>query len=126
VEGRRLVVQEGKVTSLRQSPIVIGSVIVNSSANKPNHPIQNPLLLVMEPRTRDNIKPLSTLYPLTKGDDTEVTLLIRNREVLGLNLDGETNYPDSLWFFLVAPGKYGTELRLGYGRLFPNPILTVS
>jgi hypothetical protein len=27
----------------------------NRSVNKSNHPIQNPLLLVTEPRTRDNI-----------------------------------------------------------------------
>jgi hypothetical protein len=64
-----------------------------------------------------NIKPLSTLYPLTKrADDIEVTLLIRNPEVLGLNLGRETNYPDYLWFFLVAPGKYGTVPRPSYGR----------
>jgi hypothetical protein len=63
-----------------------------------------------------NIKPLSTLYPLTKRADIEVTLLIRNREVLGLNLGRETNYPDYLLFFLVASGKYGTVPRSRYGR----------
>jgi hypothetical protein len=30
-------------------------VIVNEGVNESNHPIQNPLLLVTEPRTRDNI-----------------------------------------------------------------------
>jgi hypothetical protein len=35
----------------------------NRSANKSNHPTQNPLLLVTEPRTRDNI---FTIYLCTK------------------------------------------------------------
>jgi hypothetical protein len=34
----------------------------NRSANESNHPIQNPLLLVTEPRTRDSI--LVCLYPI--------------------------------------------------------------
>jgi hypothetical protein len=41
----------------RQSSIVIVlRVIVEEAVNKSSHPIQNPLLLVTELRTRDNIE----------------------------------------------------------------------
>jgi hypothetical protein len=34
---------------------MIDCVIKSNCASKSNHPIQNPLLLVTEPRTRDNV-----------------------------------------------------------------------
>jgi hypothetical protein len=46
--GLRLIVSNSNWLWLR--------VIVKEPVNKSNHPILNPLLLVTEPRTRDNIK----------------------------------------------------------------------
>jgi hypothetical protein len=37
-------------------------VIVQEGVSKSNHPIQNPLLLVTEPRTRDSMKPAFIFY----------------------------------------------------------------
>jgi hypothetical protein len=42
-------------------------LIVEEAVNKPNHPIQNPLLLVTEPRTHDNINPKGCELMITVG-----------------------------------------------------------
>jgi hypothetical protein len=44
--------------------IVIIRVIVKEGVDKSNHPIQNPLLLLTEPRTRDNILGATTVSEL--------------------------------------------------------------
>jgi hypothetical protein len=42
-------------------------MIVEEAVNKSNHPIQNPLLLVTEPRTRDSINPKGCELMITVG-----------------------------------------------------------
>jgi hypothetical protein len=53
-------------------------VIVKEGVNKSNHPIQNPLLLVTESQTRDNIE---NLWRNAHRDETGADLRMAQKEL---------------------------------------------